>query len=66
MSPICMGCYSGKKFVSAEGCFLEPLAVSNFTFMGWYLLITMNLRCADCLSYQTSLLIVILGKGSGG
>ena len=63
MSLVCMECTSGKKFLSVEGCLWESLTVSVFTVMEWYLLSPMGLRCADCLSDQTSFLLVSLGKG---
>ena len=64
MSFVCMECSSGEKFLGVEGCFWEPLTVSGFIVMGWHLLSPMGLRCAECLSDQTSLLLVSLGEGS--
>ena len=64
MSLVCMECSSGNKFVSVEACLWEPLTVRGYTFMGWHLMSNMCLRCADCISDKTTLLLVSLGKGS--
>ena len=38
--------------------------MSGFTFIGWNLLSPMGLRCANFISDEASLLLVILGKGN--